>query len=64
MAKQIKSGGLSIRGSRVAEFTAEQRPFDLSMDDSTSMETALDFWLALILVFVAAAFLDIAAVIF
>jgi hypothetical protein len=64
MPKQSNPNILSIRGSHFAELTGPRSSFNVSTGDGREMRAASDFWLALILVLAAAAFLDVAAIMF
>lgn len=62
MPKQSKPDVVSIQGSHFAELTGPVPSFNVSTGDGREMRAASDFWLALILVLAAAAFLDFAAI--
>jgi hypothetical protein len=67
MPKQSKSDVVSIQGSHLAELKRAGAIFNTSnasTGNGREMRAASDFWLALILVLAAAAFLDVAAVMF
>jgi len=61
MPEQSKSNVVNIQGSHLKRAGAI---FDTSTGNDKEIKAASDFWLALILVLAAAAFLDVAAVMF
>ena len=61
MPEQLKADVVSIQGSHLKRAGAI---FDTSTGNDKEIKAASDFWLALILVLAAAAFLDVAAVMF